>query len=190
MRPNMTDKEVELFNSLTRKSEYYLEFGCGGSTYHASKSVGKSIVSVDSSTDWLEKVSAACTGPECVVKPTTLYVDIGPTGAWGTPTDVSTRSRWPEYYENVWTMSWAFESDLILVDGRFRIACFLKTLMNCRPDAVIVMHDFTSRSHYHVVHQVSREIACADDLSAFIPMPGASRRIMNQILEHHRFSYE
>ena len=190
MRPNMTDKEIALFSSLADRSERYLEFGCGGSTYVASQRVSRSIVSVDSSTEWLKRVSAACAGSECSVKPKTVYVDIGPTGAWGVPTDAGTRSRWPAYYESVWTVSDTYESDLILVDGRFRVACFVNTLMNCRPDAVIVMHDFASRSQYRAVNQVAREIARADDLSTFIPMPGASRRTLHEILEHHRFVYE
>ena len=190
MRPHMTEREIELFNSLLGRSEQYLEFGCGGSTYCASQCVRGSIVSVDSSSGWLEKVSAACAAAECPVKPKMVHVDIGPTGAWGVPTDTGTRSRWPAYYESVWTVSGAYESDLVLVDGRFRVACFVKTLMNCRPDAVIMMHDFASRSHYHAVNQVAREIARMDDLSIFIPLPGASRRTLHEILEHYRFVYE
>ncbi len=190
MRPHMTDREIELFDSLTGRSEHYLEFGCGGSTYSASRRVRASVVSVDSSTGWLEKVGAACAGPECPVKPTMLHVDIGPTGAWGVPTDAGTRGRWPDYYESAWSISGTYESDLVLVDGRFRVACFVKTLMNCRPDAVIMMHDFASRAHYHAVTRVAREIARADDLSIFIPLPGASRRTLHEILEQHRFAYE
>ncbi len=190
MRPHMTDREAALFDSLIGRSRHYLEFGCGGSTYAASQRVGRSIVSVDSSTGWLEKVSAACAGPECRVKPEMVHVDIGPTGAWGVPTDAGTRGRWPVYYESPWTVPGTYESDLVLVDGRFRVACFVKTLMNCRSDAVLMMHDFASRGHYHAVNQVAREIARVDDLSIFIPLPGASRRTLHEILERHRFAYE
>ena len=190
MRPHMTDREAELFDSLIGRSRHYLEFGCGGSTYVAAQRVGGSIVSVDSSTGWLDTVRAACAGPECAVKPEMVHVDIGPTGAWGVPTDGSTRGRWPTYYETPWTVPGTYESDLVLVDGRFRVACFVKTLMNCRPDAVIVMHDFASRGHYHVVRQVAREIARSEELSVFVPAPAASRRTLHEILDRHRYAYE
>ncbi len=190
MRPHMTDREIELFDGLLGRSERYLEFGCGGSTYFASQRVRDGIVSVDSSTEWLEKVGAACAGPQCTVKPELVHADIGPTGAWGIPTDAGTRGRWPGYYERAWTVPASYDSDLVFVDGRFRVACFASTLMNCRPDTVIAMHDFASRGHYHAVHRIAREIARVEDLSVFIPRPGGSRRTLHEILEHHRYAYE
>ncbi len=190
MQPHMSDPEYRLFLSFLKNSSKYLEFGSGGSTYAASKLVKNSIISLDSSKDWLEKVRQACAGEESKVKPTLLYVDIGPTGDWGRPTDPATRNRWPSYYESIWEQPNSFDTDLYLVDGRFRVACFMQILINCRPDSLIMIHDFTSRANYHVIRTVAREIANSEDFSVFAPLLGGSRRQVHDILRQHRFQVE
>ncbi|MBB5694370.1 hypothetical protein [Muricoccus pecuniae] len=58
-----------------------------------------------------------------------------------------------------------------MVDGRFRVACAMQVLLRCRPDAVLVMHDFSSHREYHVVRGFARELAIAEDFSVFQRRP-------------------
>jgi hypothetical protein len=73
--------------------------------------------------------------------------DLGATGAWGFPTDPTTCQRWPLYATRPWDRlarrQWV--PDLILVDGRFRVACFLASLLQARPGAVILFDDYAGR---------------------------------------------
>ena len=186
--PRMSDAELALFASFLRQSHDYLEFGSGGSTCAASRSVRNSVTTVDSSANWLRDVEQACAGEDCRVKPVTVHVDIGATGAWGRPVDASSQDRWPSYYETVWQRPASSDADLYLVDGRFRVACFMKTLLSCRADAVIMIHDFASRVQYHVIGQVARQIASAEDFSAFVTIPGQSRSAIHAILAAHRLN--
>jgi hypothetical protein len=188
MKPSMTSAEVDLFTSFATKAINYLEFGSGGSTYVATQLVQNSVTAVDSSSEWLERVRQACLLNDCRLKPVLVAVDIGPTGDWGAPADYSTRDRWPSYYETVWDRADCSDCDLYLVDGRFRIACFMKILLNCRPDALIIIHDFASRPNYHIVRDVAREIAIAEELSVFIPKLGQSRKQIREILHQHRLN--
>jgi hypothetical protein len=169
MIPRMSEEEAALFLSFVRNSRIYLEFGTGGSTYLASKYVGDSIISVDSSQEWLDKVALACSPNP--TKPKLVFIDIGPTGDWGYPTDASTSLRWPTYHSAVWKDPRSIEADLYLVDGRFRVACFAQIVLHCTSSAIIGIHDFRSRSAYHCVREIAREVATAGDMSFFLPSP-------------------
>ena len=41
--------------------------------------------------------------------------------------------------------------DLVLIDGRFRVACCLKCYDIINENCVIAFDDFLNRSHYHIV---------------------------------------
>jgi hypothetical protein len=65
--------------------------------------------------------------------------------------------RWQRYPQAPWThyRRAGVEPDLILVDGRFRVACVLESLLqlsephSCR----ILCDDYLHRPHYHVVER-------------------------------------
>lgn len=168
MLPRMSAEEEALFLSFVKNSRDYVEFGTGGSTFVASNHVRNSILSVDSSQEWLDQVSRACIPSR--VKPELKFIDIGPTKEWGFPRDTSDRSRWPDYHSTVWTIPRSLDADLYLVDGRFRVACFAQIVLHCKPTAIIGIHDFSSRPSYHCVREIAREIATAGDMSFFLPL--------------------
>lgn len=169
MLPRMSDGEAELFLSFAKNSRDYVEFGTGGSTFVASNNVHNSILSIDSSQEWLNQVAAACTLSR--TKPELKFIDIGPTKDWGFPRDASDKSRWPDYHSTIWGNPRSAEADLYLVDGRFRVACFAQIVLHCKPSAIIGIHDFSSRPAYHCVREIAREIATAGDMSFFLPLP-------------------
>jgi hypothetical protein len=139
----MSDGEIRLYETLLEKATSVLEYGCGGSTFIAAKRKALRITSVDSDPGWFDKLrelapirNAEADGRLCF-----FYADIGPTGKHGHPTDENFRSKWPEYSQLPWRDA-SFAPDLILVDGRFRVACILQSLLHMPKDANIVVHDF------------------------------------------------
>jgi hypothetical protein len=171
MLPRMSAEEEALFLSFVKNSRDYVEFGTGGSTFVASNNVENSILSVDSSQEWLDQVSIACTLSR--TKPDLKFIDIGPTKEWGFPSDTSQKTRWPDYHSTIWEIPRSVDADLYLVDGRFRVACFAQIVLHCKPTAIIGIHDFSSRPAYHCVREIAREIATAGDMSFFLPLPKA-----------------
>jgi hypothetical protein len=169
MLPRMSDGEAALFLSFVKNSRDYIEFGTGGSTYIASNNVRNSILSIDSSQEWLDQVSEACTRSQ--TRPELKFIDIGPTKQWGFPNDHSRKSNWSDYHTTIWNDPRSSEADLYLVDGRFRVACFAQIVLHCKPSAVIGIHDFGSRPAYHRVREIAREIATVEDMSFFLPLP-------------------
>jgi hypothetical protein len=185
--PRMSDGECRLFKSILTCSTRYLEFGSGGSTYVAASLVKKSIISVDSSSEWLDKVRQACESGQGLIQPTLVHVDIGPTIEWGQPSDSGTRDRWPDYHRNVWTRTESSDADVYMIDGRFRVACFMQILLHSRRNALIMTHDFNFRSKYHVVKEVAREIAVVDSLSLFVRRGDRNETHVREILAAHEY---
>jgi hypothetical protein len=163
----------------------YVEFGSGGSTFVASSTVSGSVISVDSSQEWLGKVAAQCREAGTRVTPLLRFVDLGPIGAWGVPKDTSLRATWPAYHTDVWSVEGAGNADVYFVDGRFRVACFLKSLLHCRQDSVLMFHDFDSRPRYHIVRDFASEIANDGDLSVFVPRVGIDMHRMMAVLDKY-----
>ena len=166
MRPAMRDTEIALLACVLRCSSRYVEFGSGGSSILAAQLVHGEVICIDSSKDWLDKVVVTCVENGFTV-PTTLFANIGPVRAFGFPSGTDHAHLWPNYHAEVWGRDRLTDADAYLVDGRFRIACFLQTMLRCDGNAVVLVHDFSSRPQYHVMRAFAREVARADDLSVF-----------------------
>jgi hypothetical protein len=78
-----------------------------------------------------------------------ILADIGPTAAWGNPSETTAKPKFPFYSAAVGLESKAF--DFYMVDGRFRVACVCSALLHASKhnrsatDFVVAVHDFPSR---------------------------------------------
>jgi hypothetical protein len=147
----MTLKELDVLHEYIDSSTHYLEFGSGESTIYASKSTNlKTINSVESSINYINEnlinnpviASALSSNKLCF-----HIVDIGETVTWGYPKDKTKKHLWPNYALSVFSQSKNY--DLVLVDGRFRVACILNYLLNTPKSSTLIIHDFWNRSEYH-----------------------------------------
>lgn len=188
MKISMTQSEIRLLESFLRCSNHYVEFGAGGSTYLAASLVKKSVFSVDSSQDWLSKVQTACEEGETPIKPELFHVDIGPIGDWGGPIGNEHKSKWPNYYSAIWENPKCCRADLCLIDGRFRVASFIQALCYTKKNTIIAIHDFAIRPNYHIVQEISREIARVENLSFFIRANDFDRERAAAILKQHEYN--
>jgi hypothetical protein len=79
-------------------------------------------------------------------------------------------------------------ADFFLVDGRFRVACFMQALLHAQTGALIAVHDFASRPTYHVIYEVAREVASAENFSVFLPRADYDAQHALALLD--RYAYE
>ncbi len=167
LKPHMTDGEIELFSRHLRTAESIVEFGCGGSTKLAVD-LGVSLIhSVESDPAWVKTLSVH---PELVPsiasgKLHLHYADVGPVRKWGAPVDNQAAGRWNTYYTSVWKKV-AGKPDLVLVDGRWRVACVARAIIEC-PGSTIVIHDFWPRRNYHVVLGFLDHLDTVDTMGVF-----------------------
>jgi hypothetical protein len=187
MNVAMAPAERSLFESFLRCSRRYVEFGAGGSTYLAASLVAEAVTFLDSSKEWLERVRAECLAHDLSTKPKLTHVDIGETGDWGVPVENAKKDLWPDYHTTIWSDPEAGRADLYLVDGRFRVACFMQTVLHAQSGALIAIHDFANRPYYHVVRDVAREVAALGSFSVFARKPDYDPAHASAVLKDHAF---
>jgi hypothetical protein len=158
--PHFDDASTEYFRRQLESTRNYLEYGSGGSTILAHKVVNN-LVSVDSDGHFLADVRRKLADYESSATTKLIHANIGLTQMWGMPVFTKpTRRRvrrWETYPRAPWKYcrSVGVEPDLVLVDGRFRVACMLESLLNLSSTnpCQILCDDYVGRPHYNVVEQ-------------------------------------
>ena len=119
----------------------YFEFGSGGSTNLASYYKVKTF-SVESDTEWHEKLKNSGIKANYI----TIDLNVNNFGYPGANTDLN---DWKKYIQSYKT---EYNADIILIDGRFRVACALDIFSKIKKDTIILIHDY-KRKQYHILEQ-------------------------------------
>jgi hypothetical protein len=146
MNPWMTDGEKRLFAKYLDSANNYFEFGSGGSTvWAAARPNIQTITSIESDSKYCKIVQDAA--PRANVQ----WVYIGHVKDCGNPSDRSQIERWHNYYDSYADRQ--VEPDLVLIDGRFRVACALTVFFhsNTNEKQIVMIHDFRVRPYYHSI---------------------------------------
>jgi len=146
--PELDAETIERLRTELRRCSAYLEFGSGGSTLLADQ-LGVRTLTIESDRFYARTVAAALTGDTVSITP----VDIGITAEWGWPLlkkpTPARIARWQRY------VSSGFERispDLVLVDGRFRVACALETARRTN-GALVIVDDYAGRPSYRTLER-------------------------------------
>lgn len=131
----------------------YGEYGCGASTNWVYKNTNSYILSVDSSDIWIDRVNKSC-GDTKRIK--LHHANLGPIGDWGTPINYNNSSNFIDYTDWIWNQT--LQPNLILIDGRFRVCCFLTSLLHAKEGALIFFDDYRDRPTYHIVERFVKPI--------------------------------
>jgi len=145
MEPAIKPLDKILFYKYLNKATHYMEFGSGGSTYQASiRSNIKSIYTVESDLEWIEKLKLIILKESIKYN----YIDIKAIpNSWGYPGN-DCKPDDMKKYSDVKVQS---DTDFILIDGRFRVACCLKLFKQIKDDCIIAFDDFLDRKEYNIV---------------------------------------
>jgi hypothetical protein len=187
MKPKMSDREIELLNCAAEGKRFAVEFGVGGSTSCLIDAGVEKIFSVESDPVWIERVVENPQLLPHVVsgRLTVHHGDIGPTRKWGHPEDRSRMEDWPRYWRDPWMQIDAESVDLVVVDGRFRVACALNAVLQGNRDQTIVVHDFWNRPKYEVLLQYLNCACRVDTLAVFFVKARIDADAVERDLEHY-----
>lgn len=141
--------ESELFENSLKTSTVYGEYGVGDSTVFALNNSKVKIYAVDTSTQWIENVKNRVAKSQNIENLNLNYIDLGNLSNWGHPISYSNREKFVNYRESIWT--YELKPDLVLIDGRFRVACFLTCLKYGNKGTKIIFDDYLEREKYHIV---------------------------------------
>lgn len=138
-----------------KKANVIVEYGSGGSTFLAAKA-HKKIISVESDIEWLMELMASYKESSLKGDIIPLWANIGPTENWGYPDNESQWKQWPNYSKLPWKFcqEHKLSPDVILIDGRFRVACFLACCVAVKKPTLLLFDDFVEREHYHCVKKI------------------------------------
>lgn len=140
----------KLFSENISSNSIFGEYGCGRSTSFVLENFNIPIYSVDSSEYWVKKINDKFKNQNLYLN----YVNIGNVGinAWGRPDDYSLRENFIKYAEDIWKHD--TKPNVVLIDGRLRVLCFLVSLKNCDVGTKIIFDDYVTRKFYHVVEEI------------------------------------
>lgn len=164
--PHLDKKGLAIFEHYVSNATCYLEYGSGASTWHAHELGAKHIISVDSSEAWLKTVRNHLKDAKNI---DLIYSDIGPVGHWGKPINDHGIKDYHSYMTSPWRLAHEkhLEVDLIMIDGRFRVACFLYSLLCAKPGTVILFDDYGLRFRYHLVENFCAKVESYGRLAEF-----------------------
>lgn len=150
-RPRLTMPEAEAaaLHQVYAAASVILEYGSGGSTLMAAELPDKRITSVESDAAWLARMRAWFVENPPASLPLMHHGDIGPTKPWGYPATNDTFRRWPSYAQSVWDLPGFAAPDVVLIDGRFRLACLLTVALRTTKPVVAIVDDYIDRPPYH-----------------------------------------
>ena len=156
-KPIMSIKETKAFCYFMKPENIYFEFGSGGSTNIASYYKLKTF-SVESDVKWHKKLK------DEYINATYITIDLKANQA-GFPGKTTTIEDWKKYIQSY---KEEYNADVILIDGRFRVACGLDIFNKIRNDTIVLVHDYSLREEYHILENYYLKIAVWDSLAAFI----------------------
>lgn len=149
-----------------------LEYGTGGSTVLCAELPGKTLFAVENDPAWLAGVRDYIAGRSPASTVIFHLAEIGPTKKWGYPIDHSKSDQWSAYPVGVWKRADFMQPDLLLIDGRFRVACFLTCLALTRAPMTVLWDDYAQRGFYHVVEEIIPPVERCGRMAVFQVTPG------------------
>jgi hypothetical protein len=180
-RPELTlpDAEAAELRAAYAAAGAILEYGSGGSTVLAGEMAGKRVFSVESDAGWVAMMQAwfAANPPQSPVA--MHHADIGPTRDWGHPAGTDRVRHWPGYALSVWDRTDFVHPDVVLVDGRFRVACALATLFRIVRPVRLMFDDYVPRKAYHAVEALAGAPRIVGRMAVFdlVPTPVPADRL-------------
>jgi hypothetical protein len=192
LKPLMSDAKIQLLSNSLDRASHYLEYGMGESTLLAAAKSLLSIVSIDTSEEWISKVHASLEKSKHKGNIHLLHTNLGKTLDWGYPVNELFVKSWPSYYTSPWIeyRNLCSSPDLILIDGRFRSPCFLYSILHCKAGTRILWDDYLNRTEYHFVEKVLPPQGLIDDMAIFTVNENIDKQLASILLFENLFNLD
>ena len=141
-RPELTFPEdvAALVRSSYCSAGAILEYGSGGSTILAAEIPNLTCFSVESDKQWAIGVQTWVDTNVEAHGVVIHYSNVGETREWGWPKQIrkTMLPKYARYPRSVWSREDFVHPDIVLIDGRFRVGCFLACITRIdRPTKIL-----------------------------------------------------
>jgi len=160
MEPYFKSNDLQMFYKYLKNAKRYFEFGAGGSTYQASicKNIEK-IYSIESDFSWYERVKNNISNENNRIR--LIYVEMhNKSCSRGYPGEKCKTDEMLIYSD---ALKKSYNIDLVLIDGRFRVACALKIFDRINDKTIILFDDFLTRKQYNIILDFYKIIDSTND---------------------------
>lgn len=157
--PHIHGKELVAFLSFLTKDTIFYETGSGCSSIIA-KYYAKKTFAVEGCKKYYE------IGIKNGLKENLIYKDLktdNPT--WSFPGRKSNLEDWKNYFQ---AYQKEYNADVILIDGRFKIATAMDIFNKIRNDTIVLLHEYNQRPKYYILESYYKYIYHWGTLFAFI----------------------
>lgn len=188
----LSENEISAFCKYISNAHNYLEFGSGGSTFFALENSNANIYSIESDSRWLDYLRSfkIIRDAENIQKLNFFDIFIGKIKYWGYPEDDTYINYYPQYSRKVFENINVDEIDICFVNGRFRVACALQTLLNCSKLEYLLIHDYPDRNNYHVIEKFFDVVEAIDTLYVFRKKKYINYLEIEKLYEEYKFVKE
>lgn len=163
----MPDDAAAALREAYDTAQVILEYGSGGSTLIAADLPGRQVFSVESDRDWLAGLAAWFDAHPPRASLHLHHADIGRTGRWGRPVGSAGWTAYHRYPLSVWDRDDFAHPDVVLIDGRFRAACFVTTAIRITRPVTVLWDDYADRPAYHEVERLARPLRMHGRMARF-----------------------
>lgn len=158
-KPHLNDIELIAFLSLLNKETIFFETGSGCSSIIA-KYFAKKTYAVEGCKNFYEY------GINNGLKDILIFKDLKPDNpTWSYPGKNSNLNDWINYFT---AYKKEYNADVILIDGRFKIATAMDIFNKIRKDTIVLIHEYNFRPLYYIIEKYYKYIYHWGSLFAFI----------------------
>lgn len=168
----MPEAEAAHIVETYRKARVILEYGSGDSTRRAAELGERLVISVESDPVWARNLRDEIEAADPLATVVIHYTDIGPTGPWGRPLNDRAWRNFHNYPNEVWDQPFFRHPDVVLIDGRFRTACLMTTMLRITRPVTVLFDDYGDRPKYWQVEHIVRPVRTVGRMAEFRIAPG------------------
>ena len=158
-KPHIKDIELIGFLSLLTKQTTYFETGSGCSSIIA-KYYAKKTYAVEGCKKYYDL------GIKNGLKDNIIFRDLKPDNpTWSNPGKNSNLEDWKKYFQSY---KKEYNADVILIDGRFKVATAMDIFNKIRNDTIVLLHEYNLRPQYYIIEDYYQYIYHWGTLFAFV----------------------
>ena len=158
-KPHLLQDEIIAFLSFLTKDTVYFETGSGCSSLIAKYYTKKSYA-VEGCKQWYEE------GVKNGLKNNLIFRDLKVDNPiWSYPGNKSNIDDWKKYFQ---AYDKRYNADVILIDGRFKIATAMDLFDKIRDDTIVFIHEYQDRPSYFILENYYQYVYHWGTLMAFV----------------------
>ena len=158
-KPHLHQDEIIAFLSFLTKDTVYFETGSGCSSLIAKYYTKKSYA-VEGCKQWYEE------GVKNGLKNNLIFRDLKVDNPiWSYPGNKSNIDDWKKYFQ---AYDKRYNADVILIDGRFKIATAMDLFDKIRDDTIVFIHEYPDRPSYFILENYYQYVYHWGTLMAFV----------------------